>query len=153
MSYWPGLLNPDLNPEQTRGDQIFFTYVKGGTKKNWRPAITDRRHPLSVKNDSSLIPCEWLELTIACLACAGEANPLSILMLQPLRKGDHVTKSSKEQQWSCWPQKFQFVWHQTNNDWSSTRNSIDSHTSSDILSPTNKESQTIFLSPVLLFSI
>ncbi len=37
------------------GDQIFFTYANGGTRKNWRPAITNRRPPLPVKNDSSLI--------------------------------------------------------------------------------------------------
>ncbi len=36
-------------------DQIFFTYAKGRTRKNWRPAITNRwPPPLPVKNDSSL---------------------------------------------------------------------------------------------------
>ncbi len=41
-----------------RGDQYFFTHAKGGTRKNWRPAITNRRSPLPLKNDSSL--SQWL---------------------------------------------------------------------------------------------
>ena len=34
-------------PKQ-RGDQNFFTYAKGGDRKNWEPSITNR-HPLLVK--------------------------------------------------------------------------------------------------------
>ena len=37
-----------------RGDQIFFQKSKGGTRKNWRPAITNRCPPLPLKKDSSL---------------------------------------------------------------------------------------------------
>ncbi len=31
------------------GDEYFFTHAKGGTRKNWRPAITNRRSPPSPK--------------------------------------------------------------------------------------------------------
>ncbi len=29
----------------SKGGPVFFTYANGGTRKNWRPAITDRRPP------------------------------------------------------------------------------------------------------------
>ena len=45
---------PEFFPVGKGGDQNFFAYAKGGPEKNWRPAITDRRSPLPLKNDSSL---------------------------------------------------------------------------------------------------
>ena len=39
---------------KAKGGPEFFYVCQGGTRKNWQPAITDRRPPLPVKNDSSL---------------------------------------------------------------------------------------------------
>ena len=46
---------PNFFPVSKGGDQNFFTYEKGGTRKNWRPAITNRWPPLLVKNNNSLM--------------------------------------------------------------------------------------------------
>ncbi len=57
---------PECFREAKEGDQNFSPWAKGGTKnfyvckgwgdqKKWKSAVTDRRPPLPVKNDSSLI--------------------------------------------------------------------------------------------------